>query len=119
MEMDKDTIFLFRFGPKQTELDLFGFCFGLFAKQKLFRVCFRVLEQFETKNGVSKQTETEADTLLCNGHRRGHGHGHGHGHFSFVSVCFEWSWVFRLNRNTEIRCLDIKVKQPKQTSCFE
>ncbi len=27
-------------------------------------------------------------------------------------------WLFRLFRNTETPCFDIKAKQPKQTSCF-
>ncbi len=35
--------------------------------------------------------------------------------FRFVS---NGRWMFRLYRNTETSCFDIKAKQPKQTSCF-
>jgi hypothetical protein len=41
MEMDTDTIFLCGCEPKQTKLDLFRFCFGLFRESNIFFGLFR------------------------------------------------------------------------------
>jgi hypothetical protein len=85
----KQTIFYFGSNRNKPKPDLFLFCFDVFREAKT-SVYFGMSKPFRNepkqKIGVSKQTETEINTLLCNGYGRGrghgreHGHGHGHGH---------------------------------------
>jgi hypothetical protein len=100
----KTVNFFSRFEPKQTD-NLICFCCFLvcfFGKPKIFfSVCFDVLDRYQ--NNLNKQNfwSEELKDILTNLLQ-----------FRLV-FC-----LFRLFRNTETPCFDIKAKQPKQTSCF-
>ncbi len=79
------------------------FWFVFFAKpNKIFSVCFGVLDRYWSNRNKQNLWYWELNGLYFN-------------KFAVVLVVF---CLFRLFRNTETPCFDIKAKQSKQTSCF-
>ncbi len=101
-----ETIIFFWFEPKQTETQpvLVAFRFVFFAKPN--KIFFGLFRCFGPVSKQPKQTELivwriKKVYILTN--------------LLLFRLVF---CLFRLFRNTETPCFDIKAKQPKQTSCF-
>jgi hypothetical protein len=102
----KQLIFFFSSNRNKPKLYLFRLFFALFfsrSQTKFFSVCFGVSDRY--RNNLNKQN------LWYGGIKKV---------YIVTNLLLFWLvfCLFRLFRNTETRCFDIKAKQPKQTSCF-
>jgi hypothetical protein len=133
--------FFFWFEPKRTESQSVSVVFWFVSRNQInfFSVCFGVSVRYRNNRNKPEQTEkiskkqnyitvSSKQLILFSVRTKTNRNSTCFGCFSFLffsrnqtnffSVCFGVFCLFRLFRNTETLCFDIKAKQPKQTSCF-